>query len=153
MPRRFAIIVPLLFFSSTAAASSRSEAADWFRSLKEPGTERQLGDRAPCCSPERDCQTTDYETDAEGGYWITVEGERIQIPPDKILSAPRTQQSAALPACVNSMGTRLTLKDVLPGRYDVKVIDRKGRTCLVRNVEIVAGKPYAFSVPEKDLTD
>ena len=48
---------------------------------------------------------------------------------------------------------RLTLKDVLPGRYDVKVTDKKGRTCVVRRVEIVAGKPYAFSISEKDLTD
>jgi hypothetical protein len=48
---------------------------------------------------------------------------------------------------------RLTLKDVLPGRYDVRVTDKKGRTCVVRNVEIVAGKPYAFSISEKDLTD
>ena len=48
---------------------------------------------------------------------------------------------------------RLTLKDVVPGRYDVKVTDKKGRTCLVPNVEVVAGKPYAFSISEKDLTD
>src|SRR6516162_7201010 len=48
---------------------------------------------------------------------------------------------------------RLILKDVIPGRYDVKVTDKKGRTCLVRNVEVVAGKPYAFSISEKDLTD
>src|SRR5215467_13852585 len=33
---------------------------------------------------------------------------------------------------------RLTLKDVVPGRYDVKVTDKKGRTCLVRNVEVIA---------------
>jgi hypothetical protein len=48
---------------------------------------------------------------------------------------------------------RLTLKDVVPGRYDVKVTDKKGRTCLVRNVEVVEGKPYAFSISEKELTD
>ena len=48
---------------------------------------------------------------------------------------------------------RLILKDVIPGRYDVKVTDKKGRTCLVCNVEVVAGKPYAFSISEKDLTD
>ena len=47
----------------------------------------------------------------------------------------------------------MILKDVIPGRYDVKVTDKKGRTCLVRNVEVVAGKPYAFSISEKDLTD
>jgi len=48
---------------------------------------------------------------------------------------------------------RLTLKDVVPGRYDVKVTDKNGRTCLAQNVEVVAGKPYAFSISEKDLTD
>ena len=48
---------------------------------------------------------------------------------------------------------RLTLKDIVPGRYDVKVTDKKGRTCFARNVEVVAGKPYAFSISEKDLTD
>jgi hypothetical protein len=48
---------------------------------------------------------------------------------------------------------RLTLKDVVPGRYDVKLADKKGRVCVVRNVEVLAGKPYAFSISEKDLTD
>jgi hypothetical protein len=48
---------------------------------------------------------------------------------------------------------RLTLKDIVPGRYDVKVTDKKGRTCSARNVEVVAGRPYAFSISEKDLTD
>jgi hypothetical protein len=48
---------------------------------------------------------------------------------------------------------RLTLKDVVPGRYDVKLLDKKGRICVVRNVEVLAGKPYAFSISEKDLTD
>jgi hypothetical protein len=28
---------------------------------------------------------TDYETDANGRYWIITEGEHIQVPPDKIL--------------------------------------------------------------------
>jgi hypothetical protein len=48
---------------------------------------------------------------------------------------------------------RLTLKDIVPGRYDVKLLDKKGRMCVVRNVEVLAGKPYAFSISEKDLTD
>jgi hypothetical protein len=48
---------------------------------------------------------------------------------------------------------RLTLKDVVPGHYDVKVVDKQGRNCVVRNVEVQAGKPYAFSLSEKDLTD
>jgi len=48
---------------------------------------------------------------------------------------------------------RLTLKDVVSGRYDVKLVDKKGRVCVVRNVEALAGRPYAFSISEKDLTD
>ena len=48
---------------------------------------------------------------------------------------------------------RLTLKDLDPGRYDVKVIDKKGRTCVARNVDVLAGRPYAFSISEKDLTE
>jgi hypothetical protein len=48
---------------------------------------------------------------------------------------------------------RLTLKNVVPGHYDVKLLDKQGRSCLVRNVEVQAGKPYAFSLSEKDLTD
>lgn len=48
---------------------------------------------------------------------------------------------------------RLTLKDVAPGHYDVKLADKKGRICLVRNVEVKSGKPYAFAIGESDLTD
>ena len=82
----FAIIASLLFFSTGAAAHPpEAESADWFHSLKEPGAKTGLGDSVPCCSPARDCQTTDYETDSEGRYWITVEGERIPVPPDKVL--------------------------------------------------------------------
>ena len=48
---------------------------------------------------------------------------------------------------------RLTLKNVVPGHYDVKLADKQGRSCVVRNVEVEGGKPYAFSLSEKDLTD
>jgi len=48
---------------------------------------------------------------------------------------------------------RLTLKNVVPGDYHVKLVDKQGRSCVVRNVEVQAGKPYAFSLSEKDLTD
>ena len=48
---------------------------------------------------------------------------------------------------------RLTLKNVVPGHYDVKLVVKQGRTCVVRNVEVQAGKPYAFSISEKDLTE
>src|SRR6516225_2384413 len=48
---------------------------------------------------------------------------------------------------------RLTLKNVTPGHYDVNLVDKQGRSCVVRNVEVQAGKPCAFSLSEKDLTD
>jgi hypothetical protein len=48
---------------------------------------------------------------------------------------------------------RLTLRDIVPGRYNVKLLDEKGRICIVRNVEVLAGKPYAFSISEKELSD
>lgn len=48
---------------------------------------------------------------------------------------------------------RLTLTNVTPGRYDVKLVDKKGRMCVVRNVAVVSGRPYAFSISEKDLTN
>jgi hypothetical protein len=52
-----------------------------------------------------------------------------------------------------STSTVFDLKDVVPGPYDVKLADKKGRVCVVQNVEVLAGRPYAFSISEKDLTD
>ena len=48
---------------------------------------------------------------------------------------------------------RLTLKDVLPGVYDVRLADKQGRVCVVHNVAVKAGQPYAFSISESDLKD
>jgi hypothetical protein len=47
---------------------------------------------------------------------------------------------------------RLTITGVVPGQYDVKIIDKKGRTCFVRDIELQSGRPYAFSISDKDLT-
>ena len=82
----FSTVAVLLFSCFSAAAHpSGDEFAEWYRSLKEPGTEGMMDRPTACCSPERDCQTTDYETDGAGRYWITTDGERIQVPPNKIL--------------------------------------------------------------------
>src|SRR5262249_4621357 len=59
------LVAALLFLCSGAAAHPPdAEFADWFRSLKEPGTEGTAGSGVSCCSPSSDCQITDYETDA-----------------------------------------------------------------------------------------
>src|ERR1700745_1349780 len=80
-----AVLALGLMSSGSMAHQPGDEFADWFRSLKVPGIERPLNPQdASCCSPERDCQATAYETDG-GRYWIKAEGERIEAPPDKIL--------------------------------------------------------------------
>lgn len=48
---------------------------------------------------------------------------------------------------------RLSLKGIEPGRYDVKLTDKNGRTCVVHNVEVEGGRPYAFAIEESDLKD
>jgi hypothetical protein len=45
----------------------------------------------------------------------------------------------------------LRITGVEPGRYDVKLSDRTGRVCIVRNVEVKEGA--VFSIEEKQLTD
>ena len=46
---------------------------------------------------------------------------------------------------------RLRLVGVAPGRYDVKLADKTGRVCVVRNLAIEDDK--VFSITEADLTD
>jgi hypothetical protein len=46
---------------------------------------------------------------------------------------------------------RLRLVGVAPGRYDVKLADKAGRVCVVRNLAIEDDK--VFSITEADLTD
>lgn len=45
----------------------------------------------------------------------------------------------------------LNLKGIAPGRYDVKLEDKTGRSCVVRDVEVSGGHPYAFSISETEL--
>ena len=45
---------------------------------------------------------------------------------------------------------RLRITDTPPGTYDAKLVDVSKRTCIVRNVKLVAGE--IFSIEEKELT-
>jgi hypothetical protein len=47
---------------------------------------------------------------------------------------------------------RLVLTGLKAGHYDVKLVDTKGRTCMVHDVEVRAGGKVAFSINEKQLT-
>ena len=46
---------------------------------------------------------------------------------------------------------RLPISDVAPGRYDLKIGYKRGKTCKVANVLIESGK--VFSIEDKDLAD
>jgi hypothetical protein len=46
---------------------------------------------------------------------------------------------------------RLRITGIEPGRYDVKLADKIGRVCIVRNVEVKDGA--LFAIEEKELTD
>jgi hypothetical protein len=84
-----AIVAMLLIWcTSLGAHQPGDEFADWYQSLRVPGLDpvKLLNPvESWCCSPDRDCRTVDYQTDAAGSYWIVADGERVQIPPDKIL--------------------------------------------------------------------
>jgi hypothetical protein len=45
---------------------------------------------------------------------------------------------------------RLRITGLTPGRYDAKLIDKIGRTCVVKDVEVKDG---VFAIEEKQLTD
>jgi hypothetical protein len=45
---------------------------------------------------------------------------------------------------------RLRITDTQPGTYDAKLVDVSKRTCIVRNLKLVAGE--IFSIEEKELT-
>src|SRR5580692_5114531 len=44
---------------------------------------------------------------------------------------------------------RLKITDTPPGTYDVKFVDKSGRTCIVPNVDVREG--LVFSIEEKNL--
>lgn len=46
---------------------------------------------------------------------------------------------------------RLPIKDVSRGRFDVKLVDRKGRVCITHGVDLT--KETTFEIHDSDLTD
>jgi hypothetical protein len=45
---------------------------------------------------------------------------------------------------------RLRITETPPGTYDAKLVDVSKRTCVVRNIKLIAGE--IFSIEEKELT-
>lgn len=46
---------------------------------------------------------------------------------------------------------RLRLNGVTAGRYDVRLTDAQGRTCVLRNVQLRGDRPYAFAISEDQM--
>jgi hypothetical protein len=46
---------------------------------------------------------------------------------------------------------RLKITDTAPGMYDVKFVDKSGRTCVVPNIQVKQGS--IFTIEEKNLKD
>jgi hypothetical protein len=63
------------------------------------------------------------------------------------------EQTAHDPDHAVSADERLKITGVTPGKYDVKLTDKSGRTCLVRGVDVKGAGKVAFAIGEKQLTD
>jgi hypothetical protein len=46
---------------------------------------------------------------------------------------------------------RLQIKDIERGRFDAKIVDQKGRTCIRRGIDL--GKDTTFDIRDADLAD
>jgi hypothetical protein len=47
----------------------------------------------------------------------------------------------------------LNLKGLTSGRYDVKIADKAGRACVIRDVSLESGHAYALTLSEVELKD
>lgn len=70
--------------------------------------------------------------------------------------SPAGQQAWGRDQCENDRDhevdhdERLRITDTAPGRYDIRVKDKTGRSCIVKNVDVKDGG--IFSIEEKDLS-
>ncbi len=87
-------------------------------------------------------------------FWnlTSVTITRLQLAPAGT-QAWGANQTANDPDGAVDADERLKLSGVQPGRYDVRLTDKSGRTCLVRNVNVAADGAYAFSISDQDLRD
>ncbi len=85
-------------------------------------------------------------------FWNTSSREFTGV----YLAAPGTTQwgpneTANDPDGSVAADERLKMPDAKPGHYDVRVVEKGGKTCVVKNVEARATGPYAFSIGDDDL--
>jgi hypothetical protein len=76
--------------------------------------------------------------------------DRVELAPAGTLKWGRNQCANDDDGTVD-FDEELPIRGVKPGRYDVRVRDVHGKTCIARNVEVKA--KASFAVHEKDLAD
>jgi hypothetical protein len=48
---------------------------------------------------------------------------------------------------------RIRMPGVVPGQYDMKLVDKQGQTCIVRNVAVNGTRKVAVGIDESQLTN
>jgi hypothetical protein len=85
-------------------------------------------------------------------FWNTSSQEFTGV----YLAAPGTNQwgpneTANDPDGSVAADERLKLPDITPGRYDVRLVTKAGRSCVVKNVTVKGGGRYAFAIGDAEL--
>ncbi len=86
-------------------------------------------------------------------FWNTTTSTIIHL-----VMAPAGTQEFGPDQCLNdrdgevSHDERLRLTGVTPGRYDIRLQTKAGKTCLIRNVAVATTR-VAFTLADADLTD
>jgi hypothetical protein len=91
--------------------------------------------------------------EAKGPRFLNRTGQTVV----KLQLAPAGTRAWGPDQCANDdegevdHNEKLTLVGVKSGRYDMKIADKNGRVCVVKNVDLKEGTQ--FSIKEQDLTD
>jgi len=96
----------LLTIGGARAHDPDDEFADWYQSLKTPGS------GISCCSQRRDCQPVVYyraSLSIPGGYEAIYQGEWVEIPPEAVLQRADNPTGFAV-LCVMRIGGDLVAR-------------------------------------------
>jgi hypothetical protein len=85
-------------------------------------------------------------------FWNTSSQEFTGV----YLAAPGTNQWGPNETTNDPDGSvaadeRLKLPDITPGRYDVRLVTKAGRSCVVKNVTANGGGRFAFAIGDAEL--
>ncbi len=88
-------------------------------------------------------------------FWNQTEHEMVAVylaPPGTTAWGPNLVLNDVIDYATSD-DERLRIPGVAPGVYDVKLVDRQGQTCIVRNVTVKGTGKVAFAIAEEQLTN